>query len=243
MVAYNRSRDKTDEIIAEGLEGGFAPADVVAMLAPPRIVWLMVPAGDATEKTLEEFAALLAPGDTIVDGGNANFKDSKRRHAMLKERGINFVDAGISGGVWGLDNGYGTMVGGDVEAVKPLEPIFKALAPPDGGYVHCGPPGAGPLREDGPQRHRVRADAGLCRGLRDHARVGVPARPGGDRRGMDARHRHPVVAAGAARPRVRSSTARTWATSAARSRTPARAAGRSRRRSTWTSRRRSSPCR
>ena len=103
----------------------------------------MVPAGDATEQTMEEFAALLAPGDTIVDGGNANFKDSKRRHEMLKERGINFVDAGVSGGIWGMVNGYGVMVGGEPAAVKPLEPIFKALAPDDGGYVHCGPPGSG----------------------------------------------------------------------------------------------------
>jgi 6-phosphogluconate dehydrogenase len=77
-----------------------------------------------------------------VDGGNANFKDSKRRHALLKERGLNFVDAGISGGIWGLVNGFGTMVGGEREAVEPLEPIFRALAP-EGGYVHCGPPGAG----------------------------------------------------------------------------------------------------
>jgi 6-phosphogluconate dehydrogenase len=102
----------------------------------------MVPAGDATEKSMEEFAALLSAGDTIVDGGNANFKDSKRRHALLKERGLNFVDAGISGGIWGLVNGFGTMVGGEREAVEPLEPIFRALAP-EGGYVHCGPPGAG----------------------------------------------------------------------------------------------------
>jgi 6-phosphogluconate dehydrogenase len=142
VIAYNRSRDKTDEIIAEGLEGGFAPADVVAMLTPPRIVWLMVPAGDATEKTMEEFVALLAPGDTIVDGGNANYKDSKRRHELLKQRGLNFVDAGISGGIWGLVNGYGTMVGGDREAVEPLEPIFRSLAP-EGGYIHAGPTGAG----------------------------------------------------------------------------------------------------
>jgi len=142
VVAYNRSRDKTEEIMGEGLAGGFTPADVVAMLTPPRVVWLMVPAGEATENTMEEFAALLSAGDTIVDGGNANFKDSKRRHALLKERGIRFVDAGISGGIWGLVNGYGTMVGGDDDAVKPLTPIFEALAP-DGGYVHCGPPGSG----------------------------------------------------------------------------------------------------
>ena len=143
VVAFNRSRDKTDEIIGEGLEGGFTPADVVGMLKAPRVVWLMVPAGDATEQTMEEFAALLSPGDTIVDGGNANFKDSKRRHDLLKARGINFVDAGVSGGIWGMVNGYGIMVGGDPEAVKPLEPIFKALAPDDGGYVHCGPSGSG----------------------------------------------------------------------------------------------------
>jgi 6-phosphogluconate dehydrogenase len=143
VIAYNRSFEKTQEIMGEGLDGAEHPEQVVGMLEAPRIVWLMVPAGDATEKTMEEFAALLSPGDTIVDGGNANFKDSKRRHALLKERGLNFVDAGISGGIWGLTNGYGTMVGGEPEAVKPLEPIFKALAPADGGYIHCGPPGSG----------------------------------------------------------------------------------------------------
>jgi 6-phosphogluconate dehydrogenase len=142
VVAFNRSADKTREIMGEGLEGAFTPQDVVGMLKAPRIVWLMVPAGDPTEATMEEFAALLQPGDTIVDGGNSNFHDTKRRYALLKPRGINFVDAGISGGIWGLKNGYGTMVGGDVDAVKPLEPIFMALAPA-GGYVHCGPSGSG----------------------------------------------------------------------------------------------------
>jgi len=142
VVAYNRSQDKTEEIMAEGLEGAFTPAEVVEKLSQPRVVWLMVPAGDATEATLVEFAELLSPGDTLVDGGNANFHDSKRRHEMLEAQGIHFVDAGISGGVWGLTNGYGTMVGGDREAVEPLEPVFRALAP-EGGYVHCGPPGAG----------------------------------------------------------------------------------------------------
>ena len=142
VVAFNRSPEKTREIMAEGLEGVFTPEEVVATLAAPRIVWIMVPAGDATESTIEEFAALLSPGDTIVDGGNSNFHDSKRRHASLKARGLRFVDAGISGGVWGLQNGYGTMVGGDREAVAPLEPIFLALAP-EGGYIHCGPAGSG----------------------------------------------------------------------------------------------------
>jgi 6-phosphogluconate dehydrogenase len=142
VVVYNRSSEKTHQIVAEGLEGAYTPAEVVEKLPVPRVVWLMVPAGDATEATLREFLELLAPGDTLVDGGNANFHDSKRRHTMLKEQGIHFVDAGISGGVWGLTNGYGTMVGGEPEAVQPLEPVFRALAP-EGGYVHCGPPGAG----------------------------------------------------------------------------------------------------
>ena len=142
VVAFNRSPDKTKEIIAEGLEGAFEPKDVIAMLAKPRIIWLMVPAGDATEATLEEFAALLEPGDVVIDGGNSNFKDSKRRHAMLKERSLDFVDAGISGGVWGLKNGYGTMVGGEKAVVDRLTPIFEALAPA-GGYIHCGGPGSG----------------------------------------------------------------------------------------------------
>jgi 6-phosphogluconate dehydrogenase len=142
VVAYKRSPEKTNEIMAEGLEGAFTPQGVAAALPSPRIIWLMVPAGDATEATMEEFAAVLAPGDWIVDGGNANFQDSKRRHALLKARGIRFVDAGISGGVWGLANGYGTMVGGDREDVAPLEPIFLALAP-EGGYIHAGPSGAG----------------------------------------------------------------------------------------------------
>jgi 6-phosphogluconate dehydrogenase len=142
VVAWNRSGEKVRQIVAEGIDGAFTPEEAVARLAAPRIVWLMVPAGDATEQTMEEFAALLEAGDTIVDGGNANFKDSKRRHGLLAERGIRFVDAGISGGVWGLQNGYGTMVGGDPAAVAPLEPIFRALAP-EGGYIHCGPAGSG----------------------------------------------------------------------------------------------------
>jgi 6-phosphogluconate dehydrogenase len=142
VIAYNRTRERTEEIMGEGVEGAFEPAEVVGMLQAPRVIWLMVPAGEATEQTMEEFAALLSEGDTIIDGGNANFHDSKRRHALLKERGINFVDAGISGGVWGLQNGYGTMVGGEREAVEQLEPIFRDLAP-EGGYIHCGPPGAG----------------------------------------------------------------------------------------------------
>ncbi|MBA3779126.1 MAG: decarboxylating 6-phosphogluconate dehydrogenase [Chloroflexi bacterium] len=142
VVAFNRSPDKTREIMQEGLQGAFEPAELVKVLSAPRVVWLMVPAGDATEATIDEFVPLLEPGDTIVDGGNANFHDSRRRHAKLKEKGLRFVDAGVSGGVWGLEIGYGVMVGGDREDVAPLEPIFTTLAPV-GGYIHCGPSGSG----------------------------------------------------------------------------------------------------
>ncbi len=142
VVAFNRTPDKTEEIMGEGLDGALSPAEALAKLPTPRVVWLMVPAGDATEQNLAEWAALLRPGDTIVDGGNSDFRDSQRRYRLMAERGIRFVDAGISGGVWGLQNGYGTMVGGDREAVEPLEPIFRSLAP-EGGYIHAGPAGAG----------------------------------------------------------------------------------------------------
>jgi 6-phosphogluconate dehydrogenase len=142
VIAFNRSPEKVHEIMAEGIDGAFSPEEAVAKLPVPRIVWMMVPAGEATEATLDEFAALLSPGDTIVDGGNSDFRDTKRRHARMAEIGIRYVDAGISGGVWGLQNGYGTMVGGDRDAVEPLEPVFLSLAPTD-GYIHCGPSGAG----------------------------------------------------------------------------------------------------
>ncbi len=107
VVAFNRTPDKTEEIMGEGLDGALSPETALAKLPTPRVVWLMVPAGDATEQNLEEWAALLRPGDTIVDGGNSDFRDSQRRHRSMAERGIRFVDAGISGGVWGLQNGYG----------------------------------------------------------------------------------------------------------------------------------------
>ncbi len=142
VIVHNRSAEKIHELVAEGLTGAFSVEETIAALPAPRVLWIMLPAGDATQAMIDELAPLLSPGDTIVDGGNANFHDSQRRHAALAERGLRFVDAGISGGVWGLTNGYGTMVGGDVDAVRPLEPIFRSLAP-EGGYVHAGPAGAG----------------------------------------------------------------------------------------------------
>ena len=142
IVAYNRTAEKTREIMTEGAEGAFSLQDLVDKLEKPRSIWVMVPSGDATESMIDELAKLLEPGDTIVDGGNSNYHDTVRRHAKLAEKGISFVDAGTSGGLWGLKVGYCLMVGGDPEPVKRLEPIFHSLAPED-GYLHTGGPGAG----------------------------------------------------------------------------------------------------
>jgi len=117
---------------------------LVAALPAPRVVWLMVPAGEATTRALTELAERLAPGDLVVDGGNANYRDSQRRAAELSARGLLFADCGVSGGVWGLANGYALMFGGTTEAAARLEPYARVLAPAaDRGWLHCGPAGAG----------------------------------------------------------------------------------------------------
>jgi 6-phosphogluconate dehydrogenase len=142
VVAFNRTPERTREIMTEGAEGAFSLAELVGKLAAPRAVWVMVPAGDATEAMIDELMGLLEPGDTIIDGGNTNFHDDVRRHAKVAEKGLRYVDAGTSGGIWGLSVGYCLMVGGDRDAVEPLEPVFRTLAPAD-GYAHVGGPGAG----------------------------------------------------------------------------------------------------
>jgi 6-phosphogluconate dehydrogenase len=148
VVAYNRTVEKAHELADEEKAAGHAisAADsvesLVATLAKPRTAWIMVPAGDATEAQIRELLEHLEPGDTIVDGGNTNFHDDVRRHGELAEHGIRYVDAGVSGGIWGLQNGFCLMVGGEREAVAPLEPIFTTLAPED-GYLHTGGPGSG----------------------------------------------------------------------------------------------------
>ena len=144
IVIHNRTPETTQALDAE-LEravGAYSIEEMVEALEAPRAVWIMVPAGDATEAQIDELIRHLEPGDTIIDGGNTNFHDDVRRHATLRERGIHYVDAGTSGGVWGLQVGYCLMVGGDREAVEPLEPVFRSLAP-EGGYLHVGGPGAG----------------------------------------------------------------------------------------------------
>jgi 6-phosphogluconate dehydrogenase len=142
VVAWNRSPDKTREIALEGADPAFTIAELVEKLEPPRAVWIMVPAGAATEAQIDELLDHLQPGDTIVEGGNTNFHDDQRRHPALKAKGVGYVDAGVSGGIWGLANGFCLMVGGERDVVAPLEPVFRSLAPTD-GYLHVGGPGAG----------------------------------------------------------------------------------------------------
>ena len=142
VVAHDRDLTLVAKAADEGALGAASLDDVVAKLVPPRAVWLMVPAGAPTRSAIDGVAELLDEGDTIVDGGNSNYKEAQARSARLAERGIAFVDAGVSGGVWGLKNGYCLMVGGDRDAVRRLEPVFVDLAPPD-GYAHVGPSGAG----------------------------------------------------------------------------------------------------
>ena len=144
VVGYNRSANVTHELVSEGLDGAFSLEEVVKKLAAPRILWLMLPAGAATESILSALMDRLSPGDTIIDGGNTFYKDDIRRAAMLKAKGLRYVDVGTSGGIWGLAEGYSLMVGGEAEAVNPLKPIFETLAPaPDRGWGHVGPNGAG----------------------------------------------------------------------------------------------------
>jgi 6-phosphogluconate dehydrogenase len=116
--------------------------ELVSQLNRPRAVWLMIPAGKLTEDSFQQLLALLEAGDTIVDGGNSNFRDSQRRHAAAQEKGIRFVDCGVSGGIWGLEVGFCLMAGGDDDAIAHVEPVFRSLAPQD-GYAHVGASGAG----------------------------------------------------------------------------------------------------
>ena len=142
VVVYDRSADAVKTSVAEGASGASNLTDLVTKLTPPRAVWIMVPSGAPTESTIDELLGLLSPGDVIVDGGNSNFRDSQARNKKCAAKSIAFVDAGTSGGVWGLANGYCLMVGGEVAAVKRVEPVFLTLAPKD-GYAHVGPSGAG----------------------------------------------------------------------------------------------------
>ncbi|GCE47081.1 6-phosphogluconate dehydrogenase (decarboxylating) [Thermosporothrix hazakensis] len=143
VVAWNRTAAKTDEIVKEGAEGAYSIQELVGKLQQsPRVVWVMVPAGQATDDMIQEVLPYLNKGDIIIDGGNSNYKDSIRRGKELTEKGFHFMDAGTSGGIWGLKVGYCLMVGGEKETFEYIEPLLKTLAPPD-GYLYCGSHGAG----------------------------------------------------------------------------------------------------
>jgi len=142
VVAYNRSADKVREAEGQGAIGASSVADLVARLARPRAVWVMVPAGAATQETIDTVVRHLDRDDVVIDGGNTNFHDDARRATALRPLGIHYLDAGTSGGIWGLENGYCMMIGGDKKIVERLAPIFTTLAP-EGGYLHVGPSGAG----------------------------------------------------------------------------------------------------
>ena len=194
IVAYNRTAEKTREIMTEGADGAFSLEELVGKLAKPRAVWVMVPSGDATESMIDELLKLLEPGDTIVDGGNSNFHDSVRRHAKVAEHGVNFIDAGDVGRHLGpqgrlLPDGRRRARAG--EAPRADLPLARAR----GRLPPRRRPRRGPLRQDDPQRHRVRHDAGLRRGLRDPPRQRLQARPGRHRRSVDARLGRAIVAA------------------------------------------------
>jgi 6-phosphogluconate dehydrogenase len=145
VVAWNRNFDVTRGLATEtGLTAVASLPELAAALPAPRVLWLMLPAGAVTDQHLESLAPLLARGDLIVDGANSWYKDSLRRARELAARGLAFVDAGVSGGVWGLANGYALMLGGDDAAIARLRPAIEVLAPaPDRGWLHCGPVGAG----------------------------------------------------------------------------------------------------
>ncbi len=144
VVGYDPRSDAVDRLVETGGVGAGALAALVERLSPPRSVWLMVPAGDPVDQTIDALLPLLARGDVIIDGGNSYFKDSMRRSLRVADRGVAFVDVGTSGGIWGLREGYCLMVGGDRNIVARLAPLFQTLAPaPDQGWGHVGPTGAG----------------------------------------------------------------------------------------------------
>jgi 6-phosphogluconate dehydrogenase len=142
IAAYDRSADAVAHAATAGAQGVSSLGALVAALTPPRAVWVMVPAGDPTETTVTALSALLSPDDVIIDGGNTNFHDDVRRAQSLVEKRIHYIDAGTSGGIWGLQEGYCLMVGGEADVCKRIEPIFLTLAPPD-GYLRVGDAGAG----------------------------------------------------------------------------------------------------
>jgi 6-phosphogluconate dehydrogenase len=142
VVAFNRTPAKTDQLVKEGAIGAYSISEVVDKLSHPRITWIMLPAGSTVDKYINKLKEILSPDDIVIDGGNTYYKDDIRRADLLAKKEIKFIDAGVSGGIWGLKKGYCMMIGGEKETYQYLEPIFKTLAP-EKGYLFCGGIGAG----------------------------------------------------------------------------------------------------
>ncbi|MDP8218645.1 MAG: decarboxylating 6-phosphogluconate dehydrogenase [Candidatus Theseobacter exili] len=142
IIVFNRTPEKVKEIEKEGAIASSSLAELVKKLEPPRIVWLMLPVGKVVHEHLLKLKDLLSEGDILIEGGNSNYQDDIKNADFLKDKNIHYIDAGVSGGIWGLKVGYCTMVGGDVEQFKHIEPILKTLSPP-AGYMYCGSTGAG----------------------------------------------------------------------------------------------------
>jgi 6-phosphogluconate dehydrogenase len=142
VVAFDRTADVVRKYVSLGAIPASTVAEITTKLKSPRIVWIMVPAGKPVDDTIASLVPGMSKGDVVIDGGNSNYHDSMRRAAEMQGKGIHFIDAGTSGGIWGLANGYCLMIGASAEAFKLCEPIFKTLAPED-GYAHMGPPGSG----------------------------------------------------------------------------------------------------
>ncbi|MFW5709081.1 MAG: phosphogluconate dehydrogenase (NAD(+)-dependent, decarboxylating) [Chloroflexota bacterium] len=144
VVATDLSKEAVESVVSEGAIGAASISELIEQLAEPRVVWVMVPAGDPTHITLSQLRDLLKVGDIVIDGGNSNYKDTMRHNEMMTEKGVHLVDVGTSGGVWGLTEGYSMMIGGAVEAVNHIRPVIEALAPaPDKGWGHVGLSGSG----------------------------------------------------------------------------------------------------
>jgi 6-phosphogluconate dehydrogenase len=144
VVAFDIDEAAVQAAESDGAQGARTLEEIIAKTTAPRSLWVMVPAGKITEDTIQSIAALLAPGDTLIDGGNSNYKDTQRRAQLLTGQGLNFIDVGTSGGIWGLTEGYSMMIGGDEDNVERHRPIFETLAPaPDKGWGYVGPSGAG----------------------------------------------------------------------------------------------------
>jgi 6-phosphogluconate dehydrogenase len=142
VIAYNRTAKKTEELAGEGVTAAYSLEEIPGLLEKPRAVWMMLPAGPTVDDHLVRLLNLLDTGDMIIDGGNSFYKDDLRRAVTVEEAGLSYVDAGVSGGIWGLKEGYCLMVGGPRDAFNHLEPLFKDLAPEE-GYIYCGASGAG----------------------------------------------------------------------------------------------------